>query len=130
MPPQTPPLFFRPALFHNPTLTTIVIIRATLSHANMDNPMTPEERFTRIENFMDTMAVHQVRHDEDLRQLSGKIEILASQIGALASITTDLTGVSRHLINVQDQLVESNSLLRQVVESHAKRGDRRSGPQN
>ena len=28
--------------------------------------MTPEEQFTRIENFMDTMAEHQARHDEDV----------------------------------------------------------------
>ena len=89
--------------------------------------MTPEERFTRIENFMDTMAEHQARHDENLRQLTGKVGTVASQIGALASITTDLTAVSRHLVNVQGELVESNSLLRQLVESHDKRLDRLEG---
>jgi len=93
----------------------------------MDDYMTPEERFTRIENFMETMAKHQARHDEDLRQLNGKIGVVASQIGTLASITTDLAGVSRHMVNVQGELVESNSLLRQLIESHAKRVDRLEG---
>ena len=93
----------------------------------MDDYMTPEERFTRIENFMETMAKHQARHDEDLRQLNGKIWVVASQIGTLASITTDLAGVSRHMVNVQGELVESNSLLRQLIESHAKRVDRLEG---
>ena len=89
--------------------------------------MTPEERFTRIENFIDTMAEHRARHDEDLRQLTGEIGTLASQIGVLTSITTDLAGVSRHLVNVQGELVESNSLLRQLVESHDKRLDHLEG---
>ena len=82
--------------------------------------MKPEERFTRIENFMDTMAEHQARHDEELRQLTGKID-------TLASTTTDLAGVSRHLVDVQGELAESNSLLRQLVESHAKGLDRLEG---
>ena len=96
--------------------------------------MTPEERFKRIQNFMDTMAEHQARHDEELRQLTGKIGTVTSQIGALTtqvgtltSATTDLAGVSRHLVNVQGELVESNSLLRQLVESHARRLDRLEG---
>ena len=89
--------------------------------------MTPEERFARIENFMDTMAEHQARHDEDLRQLTGKIGTVTSQIGALTSATTDLADVSRHLVNVQGELVESNSLLRRLVESQAKRLDRLEG---
>ena len=53
--------------------------------------------------------------------------LLASQIGVLTSITTDLAGVSRHLVNVQGELVESNSLLRQLVESHDKRLDHLEG---
>ena len=93
----------------------------------MDDPMTPEERFTRIENFMDTMAEHQARHDEDIRELRTLHKGLTGRIDTLASITTDLAGVSRHLVNVQGELVESNSLLRQLVESHARRLDRLEG---
>ena len=31
--------------------------------------MTPEERFTKIENFLSTVAEHQAHHDEDIREL-------------------------------------------------------------
>ncbi len=31
--------------------------------------MTPEERFTRIENFLSTVAEHQAHHEEDIREL-------------------------------------------------------------
>ena len=117
--------------------------------------MTPEERFTRIENFMDTMAEDQVRHDEDIRELrtlhkslTGRIDTLASTVGALTSnigtlasnvgvlasqaeilisATTDLSGVSRHLVDVQGELIESNSFLRQLVESNVRRLDRLEG---
>ena len=106
--------------------------------------MTPEERFTRIENFMDTMAEHQARHDEDIRELrtlhkslTGRIDTLTSNVGILAShvgvlasqveilisATTDLCGVSRHLVDVQGELIESNSFLRQLVESNVRRLD-------
>ena len=35
----------------------------------MDMPMTPEERFTKIENFLSTVAEHQAHHEEDIREL-------------------------------------------------------------
>ncbi len=31
--------------------------------------MTPEERFTRIENLLGTVAEHQAHHEEDIREL-------------------------------------------------------------
>ncbi len=31
--------------------------------------MTPEERFTKIENFLGTVAEHQAHHEEDIREL-------------------------------------------------------------
>lgn len=31
--------------------------------------MTPEERFTRIENYLSALAEHQVRHAEEIREL-------------------------------------------------------------
>ena len=34
-------------------------------HSNM----TPEERFTKIENLLAAMTEHQARHDEDIRQI-------------------------------------------------------------
>ena len=96
--------------------------------------MTSEERFSGIENFMGTMAEHQPCRHEDLRHLTGTFETVASQIGALTnqvetltSITTEVTGVNRHMINVRCELVESNGLLRQLVESHANRFDRLEG---
>ena len=101
---------------------------------NMDTPMTPEERFTKIENLLEAMAEHQAHHDEDIRELrsmqkrtSAQLETLTSDVGTLASTTTDLSGVSRHLVNVQAELIESNSFLRQLVESHAKRLERLEG---
>ena len=42
----------------------------------MEMPMTPEERFTRIENFLSTvaehqahMSEHQANHDQDIKEL-------------------------------------------------------------
>ena len=33
--------------------------------------MTPEARFTKIENLLETMAEHQARSDQDIRELRG-----------------------------------------------------------
>ena len=52
---------------------------------------------------------------------------VTGQIETLASATSDLAGVSRYLVNVQGELIESNSLLRQLVEAHARRLDRLEG---
>ena len=79
-----------------------------------------EERFARIDNSLDTIAEHQALLQEEIRDLSHKVQTLVSSTG-------DLAGVSRHLVTVQGELVESNSLLRQLIQSHAKRLDRIEG---
>ncbi len=93
--------------------------------------MTPEERFMRIENFLNTTAEHQSMHEERLASMAirhdADMRDLRSQIQTLVSTTGDLAGVSRHLVTVQGELVESNSLLRQLVQANSKRLDRLEG---
>ena len=93
----------------------------------MDKPMTPEERFTKIENLMETMAERQARHDDEILELRAMQKGVATHIEILTSTTKDLAGVSRYLVNVQGELIESNALLRQLVAAQAKRMDRLEG---
>ena len=97
----------------------------------MDTNTTPEERFTRIENFPNTIAEDQSLHEEQLAAMAVRndqdIRDLRNQVQALVSTTGDLAGVSRHLVTVQGELGEFNSLLRQLVQSHAKRRDKIEG---
>ena len=105
----------------------------------MDTNMTPEKRFTRIENFLNTVAEHQALYEERWEKLENVVaqhedrlaamavrqdedrRDLRNQVQTLVSTTGDLAGVSRHLVTVQGELIESNSLLRQLVLSHSER---------
>ena len=85
--------------------------------------MTPEE----IERTMDFILQSQAESLVRMDRLEAKQATVTDQVQTLASATSDLASVSRHLVNVQGELIESNSLLRQLVESHSKRLDRLEG---
>ncbi len=54
----------------------------------MDTPMTPEERFTRIENFLNTVAEHQAQMSENLlRHDTDILELREIQKGMALAIT-------------------------------------------
>ncbi len=136
----------------------MVLYSEYLSMSELDSNMTPEERWTQIENTLKTIAEYQARHDEWLSRhdewlsqhdewlsqheewfarIEGSLDSitehqvryqeemghLSLKMQTLVSTTGDLAGVSRHLVTVQGELVESNSLLRRLVESHANRLD-------
>ena len=81
--------------------------------------MTPEEIERTMEFILQSQSESLVRMD----RLEAKQATVTDQVQTLASATSDLASVSRHLVNVQGELIESNSLLRQLVESHSKRLD-------
>ena len=75
----------------------------------MDMPMTPEERFTRIENFLSTvaehqahMAEHQASHDKDIKELheiQKGIGLAIAKVAEAQSRTEELQKVTEQKLN-------------------------------
>ena len=89
--------------------------------------MTPEERFTRIENVLQTMVEHQAKQQEQLDKHSDQIERQSAQIDKQNSGIRDLTLVSRtvltsiqeiHHVQRQDH-AEWNSQMKNLREAQA-----------
>lgn len=72
---------------------------------------------------MDKLSESQDRVDAQIEGLTGRIDSLSSVASDLVS-TTDLVGVSRHLLTTQDELAESNRLLVKLVTHQSQRLDR------
>jgi len=57
--------------------------------------MTPEERFTKIENLLAAMTEHQARHDEDIRQIHETQKASAQILRTTAELLLTLTGAQK-----------------------------------
>ena len=94
-------------------------------------PMTPEERFTKIENFLNTVAEHQARQAETLARHDAEIErntagirdlivvsrsVLDSQMQTTAQIQA-LASEMSHLRDGVDQLRDGVDQLREAQQA-------------
>jgi hypothetical protein len=77
-------------------------------------PMTPEERFTKIENLLSTMTEHAAGHEERLARLEENAEKNEAAI-------RDLIVVSRVLVDSQQKLAEAQQ---ELIDSQQKAAER------
>jgi hypothetical protein len=70
--------------------------------------MTPEERFTKIENYLSALTEHQVRHAEDIRELR---EMHKGMVIAIAKVAE-----AQRATEAQQRITEEglNELIRTV----------------
>lgn len=57
--------------------------------------MTPDERFTKIENLLAAMTEHQARHDEDIRQIHQTQKTSAQILRTTAELLLTLAGAQK-----------------------------------
>ena len=71
--------------------------------------MTPDERFTRIENLLETVAEHQAVHDQTLTRLATTLTGLATTVEGLA------TTVERVEVGMETSSHEQNLKIQQLM---------------
>jgi hypothetical protein len=76
--------------------------------------MTPEERFTRIENFLLTVAEHQADHDAHFREMEGGLAELRAAQTTLAIAMTHVAEAQRRTDEALERLARSHERTEDV----------------
>ena len=74
-------------------------------------PMTPEERFTKIENALLTTAELQAHNDEQIRALTTRVDALTTRVDALTANQEKQNAGIRDLIIVSRTVLESQQQI-------------------
>jgi hypothetical protein len=96
--------------------------------------MTPEERFTKIENLLQSLTEHQVHAEARQADIEARVSRIEDGFTEMQGAITDLSGdvrllasASGDLVNVSRDLVESNGVMRDLLVLQSKRLDRLEG---
>lgn len=88
-----------------------VISRGGISLGNIW-PMTPEQRFTKIENFLGAVAEHQAKQVEEIQELRRMHRSLVVAVGKIAETLTEAQRATDEklnaLIDTVDRIVRRN----------------------
>jgi archaellum component FlaC len=82
--------------------------------------MTPEERFTKMENMLHAMMEHQARHQEQLDRQSEQINRQSEEINKQNAGIRDLVVVSRTILTTTEKIVTSMAESQQEVTKQIK----------